>query len=106
MYTDFIVKDKHYKLKLTTKNIIGLEKVIKTNPLAIFGNGEDVPSITTMVNILWFSLLHFHHGMGYNEACDLFDEYLEEHVMTDFISVILEVYKDSGIITKGNSEKN
>lgn len=106
MYTELIIKDKQYKLKLTTQNIIGLEKVIKCNPLAIFGNGEEVPSVTVMVNILWFSLLKYHHGIGYQEACDLFDDYLEEHTMTDFISVILDIYKTSGIITKGNNEKN
>ena len=79
MYTELTIKDKVYKLKLTTKNIIGLEKTIKCNPLSIFGNGEEVPSVTTMVNILWFSLLHFHHGIGLNDATELFDDYLEEH---------------------------
>jgi uncharacterized membrane protein len=44
--------------------------------------------------------------MGFKEACDLFDEYLEENTMTDFINVILEIYKVSGIITKGNNTKN
>ena len=29
MYTELTIKDKVYKLKLTTKNIIGLEKNIK-----------------------------------------------------------------------------
>ena len=106
MFTTLQIKDRQYKLKLSTKNIIGLEKAIKCNPLAIFGNGEEIPPVTTMVNILWFSLLQFNHNMGYNEACDLFDEYLEEHTMTDFISIILDIYKVSGIITKGNDEKN
>lgn len=106
MFTEITIKDKQYRLKLTTQNIIGLEKVIKCNPLAIFGNGEELPSVTTMINILWFSLLPFNHGMGFKEACDLFDEYLEENTMTDFINVILEIYKVSGIITKGNNTKN
>ena len=106
MYTELTIKDKVYKLKLTTKNIIGLEKTIKCNPLSIFGNGEEVPSVTTMVNILWFSLLHFHHGIGLNEATELFDDYLEEHTMTDFLAVIIDIYKVSGIIAKGDYSKN
>ena len=106
MYTELTIKDKVYKLKLTTKNIIGLEKNIKCNPLSIFGNGEEVPSVTTMVNILWFSLLQYHHNIGLNEAAELFDDYLEEHTMTDFLAVIIDIYKVSGILSKGESSKN
>ena len=59
-----------------------------------------------MVNILWFSLLKFHHNIGLNEAAELFDDYLEEHTMTDFLEVIIDIYKVSGIISKGESSKN
>ena len=104
LYTEFIVKEKTYKLRLATRNIVALEKAIGCNPLGIFGNGEELPSITTMVNILFHSMQKFQHGIGLNDAYDIFDEYLEEHSMTDFIPVILEIYKVSGIIN--NNQKN
>lgn len=98
IYTDFNAGGKDYKLRLSTRNIVALEKAIGGNPLSIFGNGDELPSVTTMVNILFHSLQKFHHGIGLNEAYDIFDEYLEEHSMTEFIQVILDVYKVSGII--------
>lgn len=111
MYVDFNAGGKDYKLRLATRNIVALEKAIGCNPLSIFGNGEELPSITTMVMILWQSLQKFHHNIGLNEAYDIFDEFLEEKTAIDFIPVILDIYKVSGIIQNDNnkeveSEKN
>lgn len=109
MYVDFNAGGQDYKLRLATRNIVALEKAIGVNPLGIFGKGDELPSITTMVTILWQSLQKFHHGITLNDAYDIFDSYLEENGMTDFITVILDIYRVSGIIRDGevnNSEKN
>lgn len=109
LYVDFIAGNNTYKLRLATRNIVALEKAIGGNPLSIFGNGENIPSVTTMVNILFYSLQQYQHGIGLDEAYTIFDKYLEDHSMTDFITVILEIYKVSGIMkndTNENNEKN
>lgn len=56
VYVDFTAGNKDYKLRLNTRNTVALEKALGCNPLAIFGNGEEIPTITTMVNILFYSL--------------------------------------------------
>ena len=104
MYIDFNAGGKDYKLRLATRNIVALEKAIGCNPLSIFGKGDELPSITTMVMILWQSLQKFHHNIGLNEAYDIFDEYLEENTAMDFIPVILDIYKVSGIIQNDNNK--
>lgn len=108
LYVDFNAGGENYKLRLNTRNIVTLEKQIGCNPIAIFGNGDKLPSITTMVTILNASLQQMQHGIGMNEAYDIFDAYLSDgHSMTDFIKVIIEVYKVSGIIpNEENPEKN
>ena len=111
-FIDFEVGNKTYKLRLNTRNIVLLEKNIGCNPLAIFGvNNDTIPTITTMVSILHASLQQYHHGITLNDAFDIFDEYLAEgHATTDFIPMILEIYKASGIVPKDSdkelSEKN
>lgn len=105
MYVDFNAGGKDYKLRLATRNIVALEKAIGCNPLSIFGNGNEIPSVTTMVNVLWFSLQKFHHGITLTDAYDIFDEYLEEHGMTDFIAVIVDIYKVSGLIKDDSKEE-
>lgn len=106
MYYDFEVGNKAYKLRLNTRNVVALEKVLGTNPIGIFGAGNRIPTVTEMVNILHQSLQSFEHGITLNDAYDIFDVYLEEHSATDFIPVIVEVYKVSGIIKGDNAEKN
>lgn len=99
MYVDFTAGNKDYKLRLNTRNTLALEKKLGCNPLAIFGTGTTLPTITTMVDILHASLQQFHHGISVADAMDIFDAYLDDgHVSTDFINVIIDVYRTSGII--------
>jgi hypothetical protein len=106
MYFDFEAGNKQYKLRLNTRNTVALEKALGCNPLAIFGAGDTIPTITTMVTILWASLQQYHHGISLNDAYDIFDAFLNEHSATEFIPVILEIYKVSGIIPQEATEKN
>ena len=98
-YVEFVTPNKTYKLRLNTRNTVSLEKSLGCNPVAIFGNGDTIPTITVMVRILHASLQALEHGITLDDAYDIFDAWLDDgHVMTDFISIILEVYKASGII--------
>ena len=111
LYVDFTAGDKNYRLRLTTRAIITLEKQLGCNPLAIFGEGDKqtIPPITSMVQVLHASLQAYEHGITMDKAYEIFDAYLEEHTMTDFLPVILDIYKVSGIIgkeEKADTEKN
>lgn len=109
MYVDFEAGNKTYKLRLTTKDIVALEKQLGCNPLAIFGNGDTIPTLTTLVQVLHASLQNQHHGITLNDAFDIFDEYLNEgHIMTEFLTVVVDIYKASGLIKNSgaDTEKN
>lgn len=110
MYVDFSAGNKDYKLRLNTRNTITLEKQLGCNPLSIFGDGETIPTVTTMVQILYNSMQQLNHGVSLNDAYDIFDEWLEDgHVTTDFLSVIVDIYKVSGLIQNDKdsaTEKN
>lgn len=108
MYVDFTADNKDYKLRLSTRNIVALEKQLGCNPLGIFGNGDTIPTVTQMVNVLYASLQQLNHGISLNDAYDIFDAYLADgHSATDFIQIILDIYKASGLIkTEDVGEKN
>ena len=111
MYVDFEAGNKTYKLRLNTRNIIALEKQLGTNPLLVFGiNGDKFPTVTEMVNILYCSLIQYNHGITINDVFDIFDDYLADgHSATDFIQVIVDIFKVSGLMDndkENNSEKN
>lgn len=106
-YVDFCAGGKEYKLRLTTRAIVQLEKQIGCNPLMIFGNGEEIPTITNMVNVLYFSLQSLQNGITLNDAYDIYDTYIADgHTTTDFIKVIIDIYRASGIIPTEEAEKN
>ena len=106
-YIDFEAGNKFYKLRLNTRNIVLLEKQLGCNPLTIFGtNGDKVPTITTMVTILHASLLQYNHGITLNDAYAIFDEFIDDgHNSIEFIPIILDIYKASGIIPKDVDSK-
>ena len=106
MYFEFEAGNKAYKLRLTTRSIIALESKIGCNPMMIFGNGGNrVPTITEMLHILHNSLTNFQHGITFEGATKIFDEWLEDgHTHTDFIAIIISIYKASGIIPNADDE--
>ena len=107
LYVDFNAGGKDYRLRLTTRDIVSLEKRIGCNPLAIFGDGDTLPTITTMVGILHASLQTYEHGLTLDDAYKVFDAWLADgHTMTDFIQVIVDIFKASGLIKDDRSEKN
>lgn len=107
MYYDFNAGEKAYKLRLNTRSIVLLEKNIGCNPMAIFGDGNTLPTVSVMVAILHASLQAYHHGISLNDAYDIFDEYLADgHTPDEFLYDVIEIYKASGIIKENKSEKN
>ena len=58
-----------------------------------------------MINILSAALQRFEHGLTQNDAISIFDTWLDEgHNIAEFIPVILDVYKVSGLISSENEE--
>ena len=108
MYVDFTAGNKNYKLRLSTRNTVMLEKQLGCNPLAIFGNGDTIPTVTTMVNVLYASLIQYNHDITLNDAYDIFDDYIADgNTVTDFLQVLVEIFKVSGLIKNEESaEKN
>lgn len=108
-YYSFEVGNNIYKLRLNTRAIIALEKKLGCNPIGIFDvNGISLPSVTQMVEVLHASAQQLEHGINIDKAYDIFDAYIADgHSMNDFVYVILEIYRESGLIPKEvETEKN
>lgn len=107
MYTEFTANGNEYKLRLNTRDVVALEKRLGCNPMAIFGDGKTIPTVTTMVAILHAAMQPYNHNVSMDKAFDIFDEWLADgHTMTEFLVVIVDIYKVSGIIPEEVDEKN
>lgn len=83
--------------------IVQLEKALGKSPLAIFTNAsqEKLPELTDLLLVLHAALQPFNHGMKLEDAYKLYDEFIEDNkTYIDFIPVILDIYKVSGLIPK------
>ena len=89
--------DKEYTLKLTARSCIALENSLGKNPISVFTNlqGNELPKISDIVAIIHGAIQEKH---TLNETYDLVDKYLEDHDMTDLISLVLDIFKASGFI--------
>lgn len=106
-YVDFEAGNKNYKLRMDIMATMALEKQLGCNPLAIFGNGDELPTITAMIHILHASMQAMQHGISVRDAANIFEAWLaDDHAPTDFLPVIIDIYKASGIIKPDNNEKN
>lgn len=107
MYIDFTAGNKDYKLRLSIRSTVALEKQLGVNPLMIFGNGDTIPTITTMVQILHASLQQYNHGISLDDAYGIFEAWLNDgNSITDFLPIIIDLYKVSGIIKQDAETKN
>lgn len=100
-YIAFSANNKEYKLRLTTRSLIELEKSLKQNPLTVFGDGKTLPEVTTLITIFHAALRANHPDIKLEDSYDIFDTWLEEgNTITDFLNVIVDIYTASGLIAK------
>ena len=101
-YVEFAGK-KVYKLRLGIGSIVELEKDLGYSPLMVFGTdgAQKIPTTGEMIAILHRSLEKYEHGISMKQAEEIFEEWLESgHTLVEFVSVIVEIYKVSGILPR------
>ena len=118
-YTIFKAGNKEYKCKLSTKNLISLEKRMGANPLNIFMsiNETSLPKLEDMLLVLHESLQSLEHGISMDDIYDIYDSYIEDgNTFVDLIAIVMDIYKVSGLVKeeekkstkkgKASNEKN
>lgn len=112
MYTELTIGSESYKLKLTTRSSIVMEKALGYNPLMLLMkiDAGEMPGLNDMLIILHGMLQSYHHGMNMDKVYDLYDRYVAEgHNMFDLIPVFVEVFQAAGYLGKpgeATDEKN
>lgn len=109
LYTELKVGEEIFKLRLNTKNSIMLERALGYNPISMLMEIDKgkMPKLADVLVILHSMLQTYHHGYDMNKVYELFDAYAEKEgkSMFDLIPVFVEVFEQSGYITKTNDEK-
>lgn len=110
LYTSLVINEKEYKLRLSAKSCVALEKRIGGNPLNMFmevANGK-LPTLESLLIMLHQSLTEYNHSITMEDVYSIYDEYcsIEGNNMMSLIQVLLQVMKDAGFIPEEDNEKN
>lgn len=108
LYTELMIGGESYKLRLTTKTSIALEKALGYNPISMLmdiDNGK-MPKLGEVLIMLQAMLQTYHHGMNMDKVYDLFDKYVADgKSMFDLIPVFIEVFQESGYISQTKNDE-
>lgn len=121
MYKIIKVKGTEYKLRMTSKSIVEIEKKLGENPLNVFMSamsgvqfdetGEAIvstikmPKLTDMIYIFWGALLPLNANINFDAACDLCTDYMDDgRSYEDFLNLITEIFIESGFMRKPEKE--
>ena len=98
MYYEITIGEKDLKLRLDARNCVDLERKMGKSPLTIFTQEDKaLPKLEDLISILHGSLQKYNKGFTLDKTYDLYDEYVEAgNTFTDFIPVIMEIFKVSG----------
>jgi hypothetical protein len=112
MFTELTINGEIYKLRLTTKASVSLERALGYNPITMLMDIEKgkMPKLNDILIMLQAMLTTYHHNMNMERVFDLFDEYVAEGgSMFDLIPIFVKVFEQSGYISssaKETEEKN
>ena len=98
LYYEITIGEKELKLRLDARNCVDLERKLGKSPLTIFMESDgSLPTLEELISILHSSLQKYNKGFTLEKTYDLYDTYVEEgNTFTDFIPVIMEIFKVSG----------
>lgn len=102
MFTTIEIGGVEYKLRLTTRQSIALEKALGYNPISMLMEMDNdvMPKLGEVLIILHSMLQPLQHGITMDKVYEIFDEYVADgHSMFDLIPYFIEVFKQSGYIT-------
>lgn len=107
MYKELMIGDVCYKLRLSVKNCMAMEKALGINPIELLMKLDEgkLPKLTEIIIIFQYMLQQYQHNVTLDKAMEIFDDYLAEgHNMFDIVPIFVEVFQESGLLGTANNE--
>lgn len=102
LYTELTVKDKTYRLRLTTMGVMALEDKMGRNPVEIFMDLSEgrLPKVREIVYVLHQALQPYHSGFSVEKAAELLDSCAEEGMsIYELISTtVMQLFRNAGLL--------
>ncbi len=89
------------KLKLTTSQVLELEKKYRKNLISMLGDEDNIPPLTTMLQVIHAAALPWKHGIKLKNIIELYDRYQEQGgtQLNLYVDVYLQIFMVSGFFS-------
>ncbi|MDD3137689.1 MAG: DUF6096 family protein [Lachnospiraceae bacterium] len=95
-----------YKLKLTTAAKMELESKYRKNLISMMGDDDNIPPLTTMLQITHAAMKDWQHGLKLKDVINIYDEYEKRggNMLRFYAEVYLQVFMVSGFFSESVTE--
>lgn len=89
------------QLKLITPEIIELEKKFRKNLISLIGDEDNIPPLTTMLQIIHAAATPWKHGIKLKDVMNFYDKYCSEGgtQLNLYVDIYLQVFMVSGFFS-------
>ena len=96
------VGNESYKLKISASADIEAEKRLG---FSLTKAWMKLDSVNVQVTILWAALQRYNHGISFEQAMEIYDDFMDEgHGQDELVDIFMEVYKCSGFMKREDPE--
>lgn len=95
------VGGQNFQLKLTTAAQMELEKLYKRNVFALMGDADNLPTLTTMLQVTHAAMKPWNHGIKLKTVQELYEKYIDGggSMFQFYVDVYMKIYAVSGFFS-------
>lgn len=95
------VGEENYRMKLLTPEQLELEKIYKRNLFSLMGDADNLPPLSTMLQITHASMKPYYHGVKLKDVENLYGRYIEAggSMLQFYVDVYMQIFAVSGFFS-------
>ncbi len=97
----------NHKLKLIPSAITALERVYRCNLLSLMGDMDNLPTLTTMLQVAHAAMEKWHHGLKLKDVEQMYDVWIAEggSMLQFYVEVYMKIFSVSGFFSSAMAEE-
>lgn len=100
------IGNKTYDLKLRVSDQLELEKKFRKNLISLMGDEDNIPPITTMLQVIHSAIEPWQHGLKLRDIHEMYEKYLQAggNMLELYTRVYLPIFTVSGFFSNSMAE--
>lgn len=95
------IGDRTYDLKLRVSDQLELEKKFRKNLISLMGDEDNIPPLTTMLQVIHSAAVPWNHGLTLRDIHEMYEKYLQSggNMLELYTRVYLPIFTVSGFFS-------